>query len=182
MQEFEVPRLCLLRHAKSSWHEVGLSDHERPLNDRGRRDRLVMAPMVSERIRPTAVLCSSSRRTLQTLHALLPYVNGEVRLVITDDLYLAPVQRLRGLICGAARGQGSVLVIGHNPGLHELSLQIASNKDSAAYARLRPNLPTSGAVFFSGSSASLSRLDPASLNLESFVTARAPRREERPPR
>ena len=67
-------QLLLLRHAKSSWDDPGLSDHARPLNARGRRAAAAIAGAMRElRLSPDLVLVSSARRTLQTLEALTPF-------------------------------------------------------------------------------------------------------------
>lgn len=117
-------QLLLLRHAKSSWDEALLSDHARPLNGRGRQAAVAMA----EQLRvlglvPDIILVSSARRTLQTLEALQPMEASPI-VEVMDDLYLAPWQRLMETLRGMPETARSVLLIGHNPGLHELGLAL----------------------------------------------------------
>ena len=70
---FGVKRLFLLRHAKSSWDDPGLDDHDRPLAPRGRRaSELIAEHLRRERIEPSLVLCSSARRTRETLERVMP--------------------------------------------------------------------------------------------------------------
>jgi phosphohistidine phosphatase len=117
-------QLLLLRHAKSSWDEATLSDHARPLNARGRAAAAAMAEQMRELgLSPDIVLVSSARRTLQTLEALQPLEASPI-VEVMDDLYLAPWQRLIETLRGMPETARSVLLIGHNPGLHELSLAL----------------------------------------------------------
>src|SRR5262245_2142513 len=80
--------LHLLRHAKSSWDDPELADHERPLAPRGRKAAARIAEHLErERIAPELVLCSTALRTRQTLAALLPILGGEVVIRLEDGLY-----------------------------------------------------------------------------------------------
>jgi phosphohistidine phosphatase len=137
-------QLLLLRHAKSSWDDPRLSDHARPLNARGRRAAAAMAQAMRElRLSPDIVLVSSARRTLQTLEALAPFEDGPL-VEPMDDLYLAPWQRLLEVLRGVPQTARSVLLIGHNPGLHELAVALLGTDGSAAAnaQRLTAGYPT----------------------------------------
>jgi phosphohistidine phosphatase len=120
-----VRTLHLLRHAKSSWDDPSLADHDRPLAGRGRRD----AKRIAEHIRrsgiePELVLCSTAARTRETL-ALVEPALGSPAVELEDDLYGASADELLARIRRVPDAVGSVLVIGHNPGLHELALALA---------------------------------------------------------
>jgi phosphohistidine phosphatase len=112
--------LVLLRHAKSSWADPDVPDHDRPLNARGRD----AAARVGRHLRhegphPDLVLCSSAERTRQTLQRLeLP---ERVEVVIEDQLYGAPAHSLLTRIRQVPPGHGTVLVIAHNPGIEDLA-------------------------------------------------------------
>jgi phosphohistidine phosphatase len=109
-------RLYLLRHAKSSWDEPGLADHDRPLAPRGRRAAKAMGRYLREQgIEPDLVLCSSATRARQTLKRL-----GLADARIEPDLYAADAATLRRFIPETA----SVMLIGHNPGLQDLALSL----------------------------------------------------------
>ena len=117
-------QLLLLRHAKSSWDDPGLPDHARPLNARGRRNALAMARAMRELgLSPNIILVSSARRTLQTLEALRPLEAGTL-VEPMDRLYLAPWQTLLAVVQGVPETARSLMLIGHNPGLHELALAL----------------------------------------------------------
>lgn len=118
-------QLLLLRHAKSSWDDPKLSDHARPLNVCGRQAASAMARAMRELgLAPDLVLVSSARRTLQTLEALEPW--DETPLIEPmDALYLAPAIEMLEVLRQATPVVRSLLLVGHNPGLHELALALA---------------------------------------------------------
>ena len=142
-------QLLLLRHAKSSWDDPRLSDHARPLNARGRRAAAAMAQVMRERrLSPDIVLVSSARRTLQTLEALAPFEDGPL-VEPMDDLYLAPWQRLLDVLRNVPQTARSVLLIGHNPGVHELGLALLGQAEGADAERLAEGYPTGALAEFS---------------------------------
>jgi phosphohistidine phosphatase len=146
-------QLLLLRHAKSSWDDPRLADHARPLNARGRRAAAAMAGAMRELgLAPEVVLVSSARRTLQTLEALAPLPDSPI-VEPMDSLYLAPWEKLLDAVHGVPETARSVLLIGHNPGLHELALALAgaagmASRDGAA-RRLAEAYPTGALAEFS---------------------------------
>jgi phosphohistidine phosphatase len=117
-------QLLLLRHAKSSWEDKELPDHERPLNPRGRRAAAAMRDaMENLGLAPDLVLVSSSLRTRQTLEALEPW--AEMPLIENmESLYNATAPALLQALRGVKETVRSVLLIGHNPGLHELAMRL----------------------------------------------------------
>jgi len=120
-----VKQLHLLRHAKSSWDEPGLADYDRPLAPRGRRACKKLAKHLRrEGIRPDLVLCSSSRRTRETVELISSALEYAV-IEIEEGLYAADAERLLARLRELPESAGSVLLIGHNPGLQELALTLA---------------------------------------------------------
>ena len=113
-----------MRHAKSSWDDPQTPDHARPLNPRGRVAAAAMRRAMRELgLAPDLVLVSSARRTLQTFEALEPW--DETPLVEPmEALYLADLPSLMATLRGVAPTVRSVLLIGHNPGMHELSVAL----------------------------------------------------------
>lgn len=133
----------LLRHTKSSWDEPTLADHERPLAPRGRRACKKLAKHLRrEGIRPDLVLCSSSRRTRETLELIRSALKGAV-IEIEDGLYAADSDRLLARLRELPETAGSVLVIGHNPGLQDLALTLAPGS-----AELAEKFPTGALASF----------------------------------
>jgi phosphohistidine phosphatase len=135
-----VHALYLLRHAKSSWDDPALADRERPLAPRGRRD----AKRVAKHLRrtgdePELVLCSSAARTRETLELVRPALVGAT-VMVEEELYGASSDELLARIRLVPDAVVSVMVIGHNPGLHELALALASAGDERD--RLEAKFPT----------------------------------------
>ena len=119
--------IILLRHAKSSWSDPTVADIDRPLAPRGERaSRLIAEYLRRKKIRPALVLCSPALRTRQTLEAIEPALGKGSTVELVPELYAASerelLERLRALPTSVA----SVLLIGHNPGLQELALVLAS--------------------------------------------------------
>ena len=114
--------LILTRHAKSGWDDPDLSDHDRPLNARGRGD----APKVGAWLRqkgylPDVALVSSARRTEETWALLSAELGREVAMTTLPALYHAPPD----VILAQLRGQTAptVMVIAHNPGIGDFAAQ-----------------------------------------------------------
>jgi phosphohistidine phosphatase len=118
-------QLLILRHAKSAWDDKAIPDRDRPLNDRGRRAAARMAEaMHSLGLEPDVVLVSPAKRTMQTLEALEPWAESPL-IEPQESLYLADVPDLLAALHAVAETVRSVLLIGHNPGLHDLTMLLA---------------------------------------------------------
>jgi phosphohistidine phosphatase len=118
-------QLLLLRHAKSSWDDASIPDRDRPLNPRGRRSAGVIRHAMRDLgLAPDVVLVSTARRTMETLEALEPWDDTPL-VEPMDSLYLANPMQLIAALHSVAETVRSVLVIGHNPGLHDLALTLA---------------------------------------------------------
>lgn len=138
-----LKRLYLLRHAKSGWDDEGIDDHDRPLAKRGLRDAGSLASyLVQSDAAFDLVLCSSALRTRQTLDALLMRLKPH-RVIIDHDLYLASSKTVLDHVRALNDKDRSVLVIAHNPGLHELALALADPQSA-------PNLPSLSGKFPTG--------------------------------
>ena len=125
-------QLLLLRHAKSSWDDKTLPDRDRPLNPRGRRSAVAMCQAMRDLgLAPDMVMLSPSRRTIETLEALEPW--DEVPLIEPmEGLYLATAAQLLGVLHGVPETVRSVMLIGHNPGLHDLAVRLVGPRGVAA--------------------------------------------------
>lgn len=118
-----------MRHAKSSWDSAGLADFDRPLNDRG----LNAAPFMGEYIArhdmlPDRIICSPAKRALQT--ALLIRENAGISFDIKYDerIYDAGVPHLLKTIWDIENPFSSAMIVGHNPGLEDLT-QFLTNRN-----------------------------------------------------
>lgn len=117
--------LWILRHAKSSWDDVGLPDHERPLAPRGRKaSKRVSRFAEASGVRPQLVLCSTALRARDTLARVLPGL-GEPAVEQQRTIYLASADTLLALLRRVGPDVESVMLVGHNPGLHDLVCALA---------------------------------------------------------
>jgi len=156
-----VKQLYLLRHAKSSWDDPSLADHERPLAPRGLR---------ASGIEPALVLCSPSRRTRETLEFLSGAIGGEVRF--EPALYAADEDVLLGVLRGVPARVPSVLLIGHNPGLQRLAVTLVGSEDEEQIAKLIEKMPTGALASFALPIDDWSELAPKAGKLVGYVVPR----------
>jgi phosphohistidine phosphatase len=133
-------RLTLIRHAKSSWKYPKISDIDRPLNKRGRRDALLMANRLAERgFSPDQVFCSPALRTLRTIEAIIDTAHLDyTRLTIVPALYMAEAEEMGRLINSCNSRLSWIALVGHNPGITALA--------NALSAQALVNVPTLGVV------------------------------------
>ena len=112
--------IYLIRHAKSSWDIHTIEDHERPLNDRGRRDAERMAEYLKGLdIKPQLALCSTAKRTKETFSYFTRHFDS-LPLQLTKKLYLAPVSVLEEEIHSISNEYDNVILFGHNNGVSDL--------------------------------------------------------------
>jgi phosphohistidine phosphatase len=132
--------LLLVRHAKSSWDDPYLDDHDRPLNDRGLRH----APEMGKRlqgwsIRPDVWISSTALRAITTAEILAEQVGfPQDQIQRSKDLYHASATDLLEFIAGLDDAIGSAILFGHNPGMTSLVANL--------YGLLIGNVPTCGVV------------------------------------
>ena len=140
--------LHLLRHAKSSWKEE-VSDRERRLSRRGRETARRVARHLPAAIGTLdLVLCSSARRTLETLDLVLAEFAVRPRCLVEDGLYAARRERLIDRLHLLAEEDVNVLLIGHNPGLHELAITLSDTSSPAFAALASGKFPTTARATF----------------------------------
>ncbi|MFN3526400.1 MAG: SixA phosphatase family protein [Paracoccus sp. (in: a-proteobacteria)] len=135
-------RLILTRHAKSAWDDPTLDDHDRPLNDRGRRSARALGDwMASRGYEPEEVLCSTSERTRETW-ACVAGAPLEVRPVwrAEPSLYHAGPDRMLAVLKTATHP--TVMMLGHNPGICEFAAMLPSRAPMDADFRRYPTAAT----------------------------------------
>ena len=128
-------RLIIMRHAKSSWSDASLDDHDRPLNKRGRRD----APRIAEELRnrdwiPDRIRVSSSKRTMETLE-LMETISQNSAIDVEPSLYHSSISTLLQDVEEVEEGK-TTMILSHNPGseilVHELSNRFEMMPTAAA--------------------------------------------------
>jgi phosphohistidine phosphatase len=165
-------RLIVLRHAKSAWPE-GVPDHDRPLAPRGRRD----APAAGRWLRksglvPDRVICSTAERALQTWQLAEEKLGAHPETVFDNRVYGATSAELLDLARHVPAGARTLLIVGHDPAMHELTLDLAeaqpADQDSDALDRARIKFPTAAIAVleFTGT---WPKLGPGQARLADFV-------------
>ena len=165
-------RLALLRHAKSSWDDPALDDFDRPLNERGRHAAPLMGRLLqASKFVPDIVLCSSARRTRETLDYVMPYLAKPPQtLEFVNELYLASADDILACVHGIAAPGTRMLIVGHNPGMQAFASQLAISGDAAKVARLRDKFPTGALAIYSFPQTTFSALDPKTGYLDAYMT------------
>jgi phosphohistidine phosphatase len=163
--------LYLLRHAKSDWGNPGLDDHDRPLAARGERAAAVVGVHFAQQgFQPSLVLCSSARRTRETLDALLPHLPDPPELVVEERIYLASGGQLLARLQEVDDRQSGVLLIGHNPGIAELAQALPGCGERASLRRLAARFPTAASAVCEFDLERWRNLAPGSGRLLSYAT------------
>jgi len=129
--------LLVLRHAKSSWSDPALDDHERPLNKRGRRDAPRMGALVREHgLIPDVVVSSDAVRARLTAEAVVEAARYEGEILLDQRLYAASPDDIISLLRTVREKAESVMIVGHNPGLEELVAQLSGEPQDLPTAAL----------------------------------------------
>lgn len=129
--------LLILRHAKSSWDNARLTDHERPLNTRGRRDAPRMGRLLrDEDLVPDLIVTSSAERAYATAELVALSCDYEDDIVVTRDLYHAGAEDYVEFLCELGGDHAVILVVGHNPGLEELVTSLTDEQERIPTAAL----------------------------------------------
>ena len=132
--------LTIVRHAKSSWDDPSLRDHERPLNKRGHRDAPEMGRRIAEHgIRPSVIVSSPAVRAWSTARAVAKATSYPYEFLEKEPLlYHASVDRILDVIAAQDERCNNLMLIGHNPGFTDFANFLVSG--------LTNNLPTAGVV------------------------------------
>jgi phosphohistidine phosphatase len=160
--------LYLLRHAKSSWDDPELPDRERPLAPRGRRAaKRIAKHLVRDGIEPELVLCSPAVRARGTLELVQPAFAEGTAVRLEPGLYGASVDGLLELLRRVPDDVASVMLVGHNPGLQDLALELASS--GAELTRLEEKFPTAALATITLETDGWSTLSRADAVLTAYV-------------
>ena len=146
-----MDRLILMRHGKAERHAQSGGDFERALVDSGRADAAVMGRILAEAdLAPDLMLVSSARRTRETAEQVAAAHDQKARVEHSRDLYHADPEDILQAIDDRGDGAGTVMIVGHNPGLHELSLRLAVQGQASPIQtnKLRGRFPTATVVVF----------------------------------
>jgi len=165
-------RLFILRHAKTEPAEPDGDDRQRALVDRGRRDAAqIGAYMASHALIPDRAVLSPARRVQETWKHLA--LKPAPAATTAEQVYEASVKDILDILSGTAASTHAVMVVGHNPSLHETALTLIASGDIEARERLREKLPPAGLVVIDFAFDDWGKLHPQSGRLERFVTPKS---------
>ena len=163
-------RILVLRHAKSSWDDPGLADHDRPLNDRGLAALPKLARALTDHGEAVdVVLCSSAARTVATLEGVRGALRDDVEVVVDEDLYGASAGTWLDRCRTREDRVAGVLLVGHNPGLEELVERLSGTGAPAAMDQLATKFPT-GALASCSYRGPWAQLGPGACHLDALLT------------
>lgn len=165
-------RLILFRHAKAIRATPGMRDLDRPLDDRGRGDaHIIGAYLARHRFTPNRVVISPSVRTRETWDQAA--TSFRLPAATEDDrIYEATPEDILAVIAEVPAEVETLLLVGHNPGLHQLARILIASGDIDHRERLTEELPTSGLVVIDFAVNAWSKVHPQGGRLERFVSPR----------
>jgi phosphohistidine phosphatase len=165
-------RLMLLRHAKTERAQPGERDHDRKLTKRGRADApIIGAYMAGHGLVPDLALVSPAARAQETWNLVSACFAKAPKTVSEARIYNASAEKLMSLIAETRSAQ-ALLIVGHNPGMQDLAVQLVASGDPEARERMAEKLPTSGLVVIDLAFDDWSRLHPRAGRLERLVSPR----------
>ena len=148
-----------------------MEDQSRVLSERGRKDAVkIGAYIAGHALIPDRVVMSPSVRTLETWKFAATAMRPAPAAQSIERLYGATPHAILAVIKDAPASAHTLMVIGHNPGLHELALMLIASGDVETRERLREKLPTSGLAIVDFPSDGWDKLHPQSGRLERFVS------------
>lgn len=174
--------LSLFRHAKSSWQESGDDDFDRPLAPRGEDAAPAMgAYMRSISLSPRLVLCSPALRAVQTARLTLAELPEPPEVYLDERLYNANSDTLLAIIRDVGSDVSSLMIIGHNPGLHVLAVDCVGESRADLIAALARKFPTAALAVVAFDENSWRDINPRHATLKVFMSPKrlpAPRKAE----
>jgi phosphohistidine phosphatase len=167
-------RLMLLRHAKSDKAEPGLGDRQRGLNPRGRKDApKIGAYMTHHGLLPDLVLLSPARRARETWEGVVKAFSRVPTVDHDERIYESGADAILRVIKETDASVQTLLVVGHNPGLHDTARLLIAAGDVEARERLNEGLPTAGLAVIDFAGNDWRKLHAHGGRLERFVTPRS---------
>ncbi len=161
--------LYLVRHAKASKEPKYYEDQTRPLTPQGEHDIKQVAGMLHRfEVAPDLILCSTALRTRQTLEGLTAMGMPSATIAMQPELYLASASRLFDIVCQQPDTCDSVMIIGHNQGLHQLAIALTGTGDISSLQMLSHQFPTLACVGITFDAHSWSELSLAAGDLDFY--------------
>jgi len=167
--------VLLVRHAKSAWDDSSLADHDRPLAPRGEKALIRLREYLTQAgFLPDVVLCSSSRRTADTLEGIRVALPKRARIELDDELYLADANTMLTRLHDLDAEVRCVMLVGHNPGIEDLASLLAGSGDARMREQVAVKFPTGTLVALSFGGA-WTDLGAGVARIDAMFMARPPR-------
>lgn len=168
-----MKNLILMRHAKSAWDDSHQKDIDRPLSTRGRKAASHMGEWLEgEGYRPDVVLCSTARRTRDTLELLRPHLPKSAAVEFVSGLYMAATREMLTEIGKVPASAQCVMLLGHNPGMGSLAGLLAGGGDEKALGAMHGKFPTAAIAVLGFNVGKWSEVAPGAGILRAFMRPR----------
>lgn len=162
--------LYLLRHAKSSWDDPSLPDHDRPLAPRGRRAAPQMAVWLrSHATRPDLVFCSTAERARETWNLIAPELLPTPEVELHREIYDADGHELVDVARRAPDRAAVLMLVGHNPAMEDAAQLLTGSGDIHALRTMRKKYPTAAVAELTFQADAWAECAPGTGRLERFV-------------
>ena len=162
--------LLVLRHAKSSWDQIDLDDFDRPLAARGQGAAPLMGQYLRKHgLQPDLVVCSPAARTQETWQLVQSELGADISCKMLRTIYLAAPSQLLAVVRRTPDDVGTLMVIGHNPGLERLASSLSGSGRDKDLAKLRTKFPTAALAVITFDAAHWSQVAAGAGRLEAFV-------------
>jgi phosphohistidine phosphatase len=167
-----VTILAILRHAKSDWGTPGLADFDRPLNERGRKAaRRVGRELQRRKVRFDRVIASPALRVRETLDGLFEGHGEALDVRFDERIYDARPETLFHLVRTISENVHAPLIVGHNPGLHELVLKLAREDDDLR-RKVAAKYPTAALALIALPAARWDAVEPGTGEIRELILPR----------
>ena len=132
-----MKKLLILRHAKSSWDDPALADHDRPLNERGERDAPRMGKLIKDQdIVPDMIICSTAKRARETAKLVAEHCGYKGKISKSSELYGEGFNAYFETLKAIGSDPKTVMVVGHNPDIQEFTAQVIGREERMPTAAL----------------------------------------------
>ena len=168
-----MKQLAILRHAKSDWGNPGQTDFERPLNKRGRKAAKKVGRVLREQgLTFDAIVSSPATRAKETVERFAIGYESLPRLHFEPAIYLSSTGTLIGIINGLPEDAETVMIVGHNPGFHDIVLRMTKENGNGLREKVGANYPTGAFALIDFAVERWADVEPASGEIRQVIFPR----------
>lgn len=168
-----MKQLAILRHAKSDWGNPGLTDFDRPLNKRGRKAAKKIGRELKARgLAFGRIVSSPAQRAKETVERFQLGYEQDCNVHFEPTIYLASTGTLLGLVNALPDDAGPVMIVGHNPGFHDIVLRLTKENDDGLRDKVGANFPTGAFALIDFPADKWANVEPASGEIRQVIFPR----------